>query len=130
MVESAVEIHKKVRTSGRYSYDMSYNKSVPVSPPHIDCSSYVTWVVLNTGYKSDRFKEGMGQWTSYTFEDNPEGWQVIRNIQNAQAGDILAYSGHVEIYAGKMANGSYPKVYNMRRKCFNKCSGNKKFTRI
>ena len=48
-----------------------------------------------------------GQKTSSTFASNPWGWEVISK-NNAKAGDILVYSGHVEIYTGK---GNL--VYNM-----------------
>lgn len=57
----------------------------------------------------------MYQWSSSTFKRNPEGWQEIKGIGNARAGDILCYNGHVEIYAGSM-NANKPIVYN--------CGGN------
>ena len=52
---------------------------------------------------------GGGQASSYTFEDNPFKYEVISKSK-VQPGDILVYSGHVEIYAGKQ--GSSIKVYN------------------
>ena len=103
VVQNAVKIHKQVRTSGKYSYNNGSNKPVPVEPPYIDCSSYVSWVMYESGFKD--FKGG--QKTSSTFASNPWGWEVISK-NNAKAGDILVYSGHVEIYTGK---GNL--VYNM-----------------
>lgn len=103
VVQNAVKIHKQVRTSGKYSYNNGSNKPVPVNPPYIDCSSYVSWVMYESGFKD--FKGG--QKTSSTFASNPWGWEVVSK-NNAKAGDILVYSGHVEIYTGK---GNL--VYNM-----------------
>ena len=103
VVQNAVKIHKQVRTSGKYSYNNGSNKPVPVNPPYIDCSSYVSWVMFESGFKD--FKGG--QKTSSTFASNPWGWEVVSK-NNAKAGDILVYSGHVEIYTGK---GNL--VYNM-----------------
>lgn len=96
VVQNAVKIHKKIRESGKYSYNNKSNKSVPVDPPYIDCSSYVSWVMYESGFKD--FKGG--QKPSSTFNSNPWGWEVISK-DKAKAGDILIYSGHVEIYAGK-----------------------------
>lgn len=114
IIASAEQVHKFVRENG-YVY-----KQVGVYVPNyktktIDCSSYVTWVLLNAGYRSNNFKEGMYQWTSSTFRSNPEGWQVIKDISSARAGDILCYNGHVEIYAGSTVGGK-AVVYN--------CGGN------
>lgn len=114
MVQAAEAIHKYVRENG-YRYSQAGVCVPNYRTRTIDCSSYVTWVVLNSGYRSSRFKEGMSQWSSSTFIRNPEGWQTIANISSARAGDILCYRGHVEIYAGSM-NGNRPIVYN--------CGGN------
>ena len=114
MVQAAEAVHKYVRENG-YRYAQAGVNLPNYRTKTIDCSSYVTWVVLNSGYRSSRFREGMSQWSSSTFIRNPEGWQEIRGIGNARAGDILCYAGHVEIYAGSM-NGNRPIVYN--------CGGN------
>lgn len=114
MVDSAKEIHKYVRENG-YSYAQAGIHLPNYKTKTIDCSSYVTWVILNTGYRSANFKEGMYQWTSSTFTSNKEGWYVVKDIKDAKAGDIICYSGHVEIYAGSMRNNK-PVVYN--------CGGN------
>lgn len=114
MIQAAEAVHKYVRENG-YKYSQA-GASIPnYKTKTIDCSSYVTWVILNSGYRSSSFKEGMYQWSSSTFKRNPEGWQEIKGIGNARAGDILCYNGHVEIYAGSM-NANKPIVYN--------CGGN------
>ncbi|MCI8361742.1 MAG: cell wall hydrolase [Clostridia bacterium] len=115
MVQAAEAVHKYVRENG-YRYAQRRGITLPnYKTKTIDCSSYVTWVILNSGYRSSNYREGMGQWSSSTFRRNPEGWQEIKGIENARAGDILCYNGHVEIYAGSM-NGNKPIVYN--------CGGN------
>ncbi len=114
MIQAAEAVHKYVRENG-YRYAQAGVNVPNYRTKTIDCSSYVTWVILNSGYRSSRFREGMSQWSSSTFIRNPEGWQEIRGIENARAGDILCYNGHVEIYAGSM-NGNRPIVYN--------CGGN------
>lgn len=67
----------------------------------LDCSSYVSWVLYESGYKE--FKGH--QHTSRDFLKNDMKWETVKE-KDLQPGDILAYSGHVEIYAG---NG---KIYN------------------
>lgn len=114
MVQAAEAVHKYVRENG-YRYAQAGVTLPNYKTKTIDCSSYVTWVILNSGYTSSSFKEGMSQWSSSTFRRNPEGWQEVKGIENARAGDILCYNGHVEIYAGSM-NGNKPIVYN--------CGGN------
>lgn len=114
IVQAAEVIHKYVRENG-YRYAQAGVTLPNYKTKTIDCSSYVTWAILNSGYRSSRFREGMYQWNSATFRSNPEGWQEIKGIGNAKAGDILCYNGHVEIYAGSM-NGNKPIVYN--------CGGN------
>lgn len=114
IIQAAEAVHKYVRENG-YRYSQRGANVPNYKTKTIDCSSYVTWVILNSGYRSSSFKEGMYQWSSSTFRSNPEGWQEIRGIENARAGDILCYYGHVEIYAGSL-NGNKPIVYN--------CGGN------
>jgi spore germination cell wall hydrolase CwlJ-like protein len=110
MVNAAYKIHKYVRENG-YKYSQAGVFVPNKKTKTIDCSSYVTWVILEAGYRSDNFKEGMYQWLSSTFYNNKEGWTVITNIGQAKAGDILCYDGHVEIYAGSF-KGTKAIVYN------------------
>lgn len=77
-------------------YDMSFGKSIPLdNSKYIDCSSYVSWVLYECGY--EQFK-GAQKSSSY-FLSNSMKWQEVKESE-LQGGDILAYSGHVEIYAG------------------------------
>ena len=112
IVESAVEVHKYVRTNGYY-YQQAGVTLPNTKTKTIDCSSYVTWVLVNSHITG--FKEGMSQWNSSTFIANPLGWQVV-SVKEAQPGDIVAYSGHVEIIAENDINSSKFRVYN--------CGGN------
>ena len=81
-------------------HNMKYNnnvgKNIPLDTSHIiDCSSYVSWVLYECGY--ERFK-GPQKSSSY-FLSNSMKWQQVKESE-LQPGDILAYGGHVEIYAG------------------------------
>lgn len=107
IVESAVSIHKYVRENG-YTYEQAGVTLPNTSSRTIDCSSYVTWVLLNAGVGG--FSNGMYQWSSTSFNNNAYGWQTV-SVQEAKPGDILVYSSHVEIVA---ATGNSDKfiVYN------------------
>lgn len=110
IVEKAVECHQYLRTNG-FSYGQ-VGRNIPIkgSSRKIDCSSFVSWVLYEAGY--DGFKGY--QKTSSTFNANKWGWQKIPTSQ-AQPGDILCYSGHVEIVAAS-GGGNKFRVYNCRRK--------------
>ena len=95
VVEEAIKVHKYVRENG-YEYAQRGVTVPNNNGKTIDCSSYVTWVLVNAGVNG--FNEGMYQWTSSTFNSNPQGWQEI-SVNDAQPGDILVYSNHVEIVA-------------------------------
>lgn len=112
IVEAAVNVHSYVRNNGyRYS---QVGVTVPnVSGRTIDCSSYVTWVLVQAGVPG--FNEGMYQYTSATFVQNSHGWQTI-SANEATAGDIVVYSGHVEIIAENSSSNNKFRVYN--------CGGN------
>lgn len=96
IIDEAVALHKYLRENGYY-YAMA-GISVPNNTVggSIDCSSYVTWVLINCGVSG--FTDGMYQWTSGTFTSNPQGWQEV-SVSEAQPGDIITYDGHVEIIA-------------------------------
>lgn len=57
----------------------------------------------------------MYQWTSSSFASNPLGWQTV-SASEAQPGDIVVYSGHVEIIAENDPNSANFRVYD--------CGGN------
>lgn len=112
IVAEAIKLHEYLRTNG-YVYAQAGVCLPNENGRTIDCSSYVTWVLINAGI--DGFSEGMYQWTSDTFYSNPHGWQVV-SVGEAQPGDIVEYAGHVEIIAENDPNSAYFRVYN--------CGGN------
>lgn len=95
IVQAAVSIHKYVRENG-YTYQQRGVTLPNTGGRTIDCSSFVTWVLVDL--KVNGFTNGMYQWTSRSFNGNPQGWQVV-SVDQAQPGDILVYNGHVEIVA-------------------------------
>lgn len=109
IVEKAVECHRYLRENGYYYAQAGVNIPITGSGRTIDCSSFVSWVLYEAGYTE---MEGYQQ-TSATFRDNKWGWQEV-SVSEAQPGDLLLYSGHVEIVAGDA--GDRFLVYN--------CGGN------
>ena len=110
IVQKAVECHQYLRTNG-YTYAQA-GVNIPITGngrKTIDCSSFVSWVLYEAGYEE---MKGYQQ-TSYTFLANKWGWQEV-SVNEAQPGDLLVYSAHVEIVAGDA--GSKFLVYN--------CGGN------
>lgn len=96
IIQKAAEIKTYISANG-YKYSSTSTKKVPSENIRIvDCSSYVSWVLYAAGVTG--FGAG-DQTTSYTFNNNPWNFTVVSKDQ-AQAGDILVYNGHVEIYAG------------------------------
>ena len=108
IVENAVALHKYLRENN-YKYSQAGIKVPNTSGKTIDCSSYVTWVLVES--QVEGFEEGMYQWTSSKFANNPLGWETI-SAKDAQSGDIVVYSGHVEIIAENDQNSNTFRVYN------------------
>ncbi len=109
IISEAQSAHIYLEQNG-YRYDKSYKKEIPLTNEknkYVDCSSYVSWVLYRLGFN----EFGGKQKSSIDFNNNPWGWQEVNSINQAVAGDILCYSGHVEIYAGEVS-GNYAKVYN------------------
>ncbi len=104
----AKRCHDYVRENG-YTYGQGNNIPIDDYPERkkIDCSSYVTWVCYEYGYKD--LKGGQQSTDTLLGVARKYGW-TVKNASEAVAGDILLKSGHTEIYAG---NG---KSYN--------CGGN------
>lgn len=95
ILEKAKQCHDYLRNN-KYKYAQA-GISVPITSAvkTVDCSSFVSWVLYETG-----FTEFKGyQKTSSYFKKNPMNWQKISK-ENLQAGDILVYTDHVQIYAG------------------------------
>ena len=105
IVEKAVECHRYLRTNGYYYAQAGVNIPITGSGRTIDCSSFVSWVLYEAGFEE---MEGYQQ-TSYTFLANKWGWQEL-SVSEAQPGDLLVYSAHVEIVAGDA--GDRFLVYN------------------
>lgn len=99
ILQNAKKCHDYLRKNGYKYFQKSISIPITNSGKTIDCSSYVSWVLYESGFT--QFKGP--QHTSATFAKNPYNWEKISK-ENLQAGDILVYSGHVEIYAG---NGKY-----------------------
>lgn len=100
ILQKAKECHDYVRTNG-----FSYAQRVVTIPINlnegrtIDCSSFVSWVLYECGYS----QFGGRQKTSSYFASNPMNWKKVSK-HDLQAGDIMVFAGHVQIYAG---NGQY-----------------------
>ena len=110
IVQKAVECHKYLRENGFYYAQAGRNIPITGNSRTIDCSSYVSWVLYEAGYT-----EFAGyQTTSSGFNANRWGWQTV-SVADAQPGDILVYSGHVEIVAANEGGNKF-RVYN--------CGGN------
>lgn len=102
IVDNAKKCHDFLRTNG-FTYAQA-GQNIPVtssSKKTIDCSSYVSWVLYESG-----FSQFAGyQKTSSYFASNPMNWEKVTK-GNLQPGDIMVFTGqgHVQIYAG---NGTY-----------------------
>lgn len=96
IISKAKEIMEYAQ-SKNMTYSCSSSKSIPglKNGKYIDCSSYVSWVLYESGYTE--FKGP--QHSSSTFNSNTMKWKSVKESE-LKAGDILVYSGHVEIYAG------------------------------
>ena len=68
-----------------------------MSQRYVDCSAFVSWVLREAGY------DDVGLQSSETLRTvaKDKGWQEINSAQDLQPGDIVFYSGHVNIFVGK-----------------------------
>ena len=71
---------------------------------HTCCATYVSWVLQEAGYLSDSEHNDSASGLQQIMKS--KGFQMITNEADLQAGDVLCYSSHVEIYAGDN------KIYN------------------
>lgn len=71
---------------------------------HTCCASYVSWVLQEAGYLSDSEHSDSASGLQTIMKN--KGFEVISNKADLKPGDVLCYSGHVEIYAGDN------KIYN------------------
>lgn len=83
---------------------------------YIDCSSYVSWTIYE--YQHGNFEGFTSKWFLDTakklykgdYDSLPEytdGWTAIKDSEYYEPGDILVYSGHVQIYYRKSSDDSY-----------------------
>lgn len=98
------------KAANRYVDDgKSAGRNIPVdtkeSIRYIDCSAYVSWVLYEYGYTEIKGWQKTSSWFFGECTSHYPSWKKV-SLSQAQAGDILAKEGHVEIYVG---NG---KVYN------------------
>ena len=69
------------------------------------CATYVSWVLQETGYLTeDEHSNSAPGLRDYLL--NQKNWIKITNVSDLQPGDVICYTGHIEIYAGDS------KVYN------------------
>lgn len=71
---------------------------------HTCCATYVSWVLQEAGYLSDSEHNDSASGLQQIMKS--KGFKMITNEADLQAGDVLCYSSHVEIYAGDN------KIYN------------------
>ena len=69
---------------------------------HTCCATYVSWVLQEAGYvtREEHIKYNLNGADCVTRLLGEKGWREISSIEEAEPGDILCYSGHVDIYAG------------------------------
>lgn len=72
----------------------------------VDCSSFVCWVLYRCGYTD----ASSGGWQLNTDSLPPylekKGFKKITSLGSMEAGDIVFFPGHVQIYAGKNSSGT------------------------
>lgn len=90
----------------------------PESKRYIDCSAYVTWVLMNAG----AIGNVTYQYDSRTLLTNPMGFQPV-SLSEIQPGDILVKAGHAEIYAGDGKSYSCGSTSSIRHDTVTRDSG-------
>lgn len=127
-VASASSFLTTAKKCHNYLYSNDFYYSVGVEIPldragnrRVDCSSYVSWCLyeetdgaFSTSKDSDWFMQvakDLLQEKTPDLSDITSSWKVITNSADIKPGDIMCYTGHVHIYAGKSSEGSR-LVYN------------------
>lgn len=106
------------------------NIPIPTSPiedtsgRYIDCSSYVSWVLYEAGYR----KDAGWQWSSSELLNNPMHFEEV-SVSNMRQGDILVKDGHAEIYAGNGRSYSCGRTRSIRADTVQTMSGIQKVFR-
>lgn len=85
----------------KYNQSHGLNKTFEQSKTgykHSCCATFVSWVLQEAGYISD--SEHLDGANALQTKLKNKGFKIISNESDLQAGDILCYPSHVEIYAG------------------------------
>lgn len=90
----------EVLRSEGHGYEQEYKVSPTFGTIRTDCSGYVTLVLYQMGMVST--KSG---YTSRSYRSNVMGFEVVPSIEDIQPGDIAAWNGHVQMFAGYGTDG-------------------------
>lgn len=81
------------------------------------CATFVSWVLQDAGYvtKEEHIQYGLNGANNLSrFLENKKGWTRV-NSDQMEAGDIMVYDGHVQIYAGDGTTYNAGSGPNIRR---------------
>ncbi len=102
------EEHSKDYKDIKHGLDKTFEESKH-NKHNTCCATYVSWVLEDAGLLTrDEYQEGADNLQTVLRKN---GWQEITNEEDLQPGDILGYKSHVEIYAGRDAEGK-KIIYN------------------
>lgn len=106
IVEAAKSVHQVLEENG-YSYGgggsspnyyQTVEESTDAGNRQVDCSTYVAWVLARINIKMPTRVCGNGMKTALEGESWCES--IGMNPSDAKTGDLVLYSGHVQIYGG------------------------------
>ena len=102
------EEHSRDENDIKHGLDETFEESKQ-NKHNTCCATYVSWVLEDAGLLTrDEYREGADDLQDLL---RKKGWQVIKNEEDLQPGDILGYKSHVEIYAGRDEEGN-KNIYN------------------
>ena len=96
-LDVAIRCHDYIRNNN-FTYKQGNIIPYPNGTNYIDCSSYVSWVLYEYGYKEFKGHQKSSLW----FMENSSskmGWYILK-ASNAKPGDLLVRAGHIEIFVG------------------------------
>lgn len=104
VVAAAQKVHQIIENGYSYANDNSYEtveESEAAGQKTVDCSTYVDWVLHEIGLNIDnRYCPNLQA------ELDSATWCTRVDQSQAQAGDIVLFYGHVQMYGGKAEDGS------------------------